>query len=137
MTPATGTDLMHQFLPASPFVRALDLQLEQIGDGTARLRMPFDEERTTYGDVVHGGAIAALVDTAVMVTAWAGAPLPDQMRGATVSLSLEYVDGGRGEDLVASGRVLRRGRTLCFCEVDVTGEDGRTVAKALATYKIG
>ena len=137
MTPANGTDLMHQFLPASPFVRELDLQLEQIGDGTARLRMPFDEERTTYGDVVHGGALAALVDTAVMVTAWAGAPLPDQMRGATVSLSLEYVDGGRGEDLVASGRVLRRGRTLCFCEVDVTGQDGRTVAKALATYKIG
>lgn len=137
MTPTNGTELMQQFLPASPFVGALDLRLEDIGDGTASLRLPYSPERTTYGDVVHGGAIAALVDTAVMVTSWAGAPLPDQMRGATVSLSLEYVDAAHDEDIVASGRVLRRGRTLCFCEVDVTGEDGRTVAKALATYKIG
>jgi uncharacterized protein (TIGR00369 family) len=137
MTPSNGTELMQQFLPASPFVGLLDLELDDIGDGTARLRLPFDSTRTTYGDVVHGGAIAALVDTAVMVTAWAGAPLPDEMRGATVSLSLEYVDAAREEDLVASGHVVRRGRTLCFCEVDVTGADGRTVAKALATYKIG
>jgi uncharacterized protein (TIGR00369 family) len=137
MAPTTGTDLIQQWLPASPFVGALDLQLEDIGDGTASVRMPYDPERTTYGDVVHGGAIAALVDTAATITAWAGAPLPDQMRGATVSLSLEYVDGARGEDLVASGRVVRRGRTLCFCEVDVKGEDDRTVAKALATYKMG
>jgi len=137
MTPSNGTELMHQFLPASRFVGALDLRLEEIGEGTASLRMPFDAERTTYGDVVHGGAIAALVDTAAMVTAWAGAPLPEQMRGATVSLSLEYVDSARAEALLAAGRVIRRGRSLCFCEIDVTGEDGRTVAKALATYKIG
>jgi uncharacterized protein (TIGR00369 family) len=128
---------MHQFLPASRFVATLDLQLEEIGDGTARMRMPFDEDRTTYGDVVHGGAIASLIDTTAMVTAWAGAPLPEQTRGATVSLSLEYVDGARGEDLVATGRTIKRGRSLCFCEIDVAGEDGRPVAKALATYKMG
>lgn len=72
-----------------------------------------------------------------MATAWAGAPLPEQLRGVTVSLSTQFVDVARAEDLLAEGRVIRRGRTLTSVEVDVRGADGRTVAKALGSYKIG
>jgi acyl-coenzyme A thioesterase PaaI-like protein len=33
--------------------------------------------------------------------------------------------------------VLRRGGSLCFCDVEVTDGDDRLVAKALVTYKLG
>jgi acyl-coenzyme A thioesterase PaaI-like protein len=32
---------------------------------------------------------------------------------------------------------VRRGRSLCFCEVDVEGAGSRLLAKGLATYKVG
>lgn len=136
-TPRDGSDLMREFFRHSPFGRELDVTLEEIEDGRALIRMPYDERRTTYGDIVHGGAIAGLVDIAIMTAAWAGAPVPEKLRGVTISLSTEFVDAARAEDLFAEGRVVRRGRTLTACEVDIRGADGRTVARALGTYKVG
>jgi uncharacterized protein (TIGR00369 family) len=135
--PKDGSELVSRFIPTSPFSAELGIELIEIADGHARLRLPYSERVTTFGDVVHGGAISTLVDVAAMATAWAGAPLPDEMRGATVSLAIDFVGAARAETLVADGKLLRRGRSLCHCEVDVTGEDGRLVAKALATYKVG
>lgn len=66
-----------------------------------------------------------------MATAWAGAPLPDRLRGVTISLSTEFVDVAPAEDLVADGRVVRRRRSLTAVEVDIRGADGRMVAKAM------
>jgi acyl-coenzyme A thioesterase PaaI-like protein len=39
--------------------------------------------------------------------------------------------------VVADARVLRRGRSLCFCDVDVTDASGTLVAKGIVTYKLG
>ena len=48
------------------------------------------------GDVVHGGAIAALLDTASMAAAWADDTVPEAVAGATVSMSVDYVSAARG-----------------------------------------
>ena len=135
--PRDGSDLMRAFFEHSPFGNELEVSLEEIEDGRALVRLPYSERRTTYGDIVHGGAIAGLVDITVMAAAWAGAPVPEKLRGVTISLSTEFVDAARAEDLLAEGRVIRRGKTLTACEVDIRGADGRTVARALGTYKVG
>ena len=135
--PTNGTELMQLFFPSSPFVGRIGLVLDDIGEDRADVRLPWSEANTTYADIVHGGAIAALVDATVMATAWAGAPLPEKMRGVTVSLSTEFVDTARAEDVVGRGVVVRRGRNLCSVDVTVVGADERVVAKAIATYKLG
>jgi acyl-coenzyme A thioesterase PaaI-like protein len=45
------------------------------------------------------------------------------------------VSAARGEDLTARASVIRRGESLCFCEVEVTGEAGQVVAKGLVTHR--
>ena len=133
----TGAELMEQFIPHSPFPADLGLRLAAIWPDRATLVLPWAPRLATVGDVVHGGAIATLADCAVMAAAWSGAQVDGALRGVTVSLTLDFVDAARAEDLTARGRVVRRGRSLCFCEVDVAGADGRLVAKALASYKVG
>ena len=133
----TGTDIIRQFVPASPFVQHLGIELVDLGDGKATLRLPFREELVTIGRVVHGGALAALVDTAVMAAAWAGAEAPEQLRGATVDLSLAYLAPASAEDVTAVAGVLRRGRRLVSVAVDVHTASGTHVVHALATYQIG
>jgi acyl-coenzyme A thioesterase PaaI-like protein len=59
------------------------------------------------------------------------------LRGTTVGMSVDFLSAARSQDLTATARVLRRGSSLCFCEVEVAGGDGRLVAKALVTYKLG
>ena len=128
---------MAQFLPQSPFVTKLGVVSERLEDGQVRLRLPWDPSNTTLGDMVHGGAIATLADLTVMAAAWCGATVPDNMRGVTVSMALEYLAPARATELIGVGRVLRRGRSLVNCEAEILDPGGTLVAKALATYKIG
>lgn len=133
----TGTQVMRDFLPNSPFVRHLGIELVDLDDGRAELALPFREEIVTIGQVVHGGAVATLIDTAAMAAAWAGAPVPDQLRGATVALSVNYLAPADGQDVTASARVVRRGRRLVNVHVDIHADDGTHVATAIVTYQIG
>lgn len=135
--PTTGTDLMRQFLPHNPFVVHTGIELANIDDGHAELRLPFRQEVVTIGEVVHGGAIATLIDTAAMTAAWAGAEVPDDLRGATVALSVSYLAPAVASDLTATARVVRRGRRLVSTQVDVHAESGAHVATAIVTYQIG
>ena len=132
-----GAEVMREFVPASPLVRHLGIELVELELDRARLRLPFSEAIATVGDVVHGGAICALVDTAAMAAAWATDDVPAEMRGTTVGLTVDFLAAARGSDLDATAGVIRRGGSLCFCDVEVAGPDGRLVAKALVTYKLG
>jgi uncharacterized protein (TIGR00369 family) len=60
----------------------------------------------TIGTIVHGGAIASLIDTAAMVAAWSDAEVPAKASGTTVNLSVAYLAPAEKEDLQAVARVL-------------------------------
>jgi uncharacterized protein (TIGR00369 family) len=132
-----GVGLMRQFLPSSPYVSHLGIELVEVEPGRAVLSMPFTQSLVTIGTVVHGGAIASLIDIAAMVAAWSDAEIPENVRGATVALSVTYLSAAAGEDLQAEARVLRRGRSLVYCDADVRTAGGEPAARGLVTYKIG
>ena len=137
MSPHTGAEVMAQFIPQSPLVTKLGIVAEALDAPEVRLRMPWDPTNTTLADMVHGGAIAALADVTVMAAAWAEAPVPDSLRGVTVSMSVQYLAPARSTDLIGVGRVLHRGKSLVNVDVDVVTPAGDAVAKAIATYKVG
>lgn len=135
--PASGRDVIAAFLPQSPFVAKLGIVIEHLGDDEVRLRLPWDPTNATTADMVHGGAIATLADLAVMAAAWCGREAPAQLRGVTVSLTLDFMAPARSTDVIAVGRAVRRGRSLVNCEAEIVDPEGRLLAKALAVYKVG
>jgi uncharacterized protein (TIGR00369 family) len=137
MADATRSEIIRAFIPESPFAAELGLRLESLEPDEAVLVLPFRPGVATLGEVVHGGAISTLIDTAAMAAAWASDEVPSSVAGSTVSLSVNFVAAAQGKDLRASARVRRRGGRLCFVEVDVAEPDGRLVAHALATYRLG
>jgi len=128
---------MREFVPASPYVVHLGIRLDELRPDGATLTLPFLPNLATLGTVVHGGAIASLLDTAAMAAAWSGAEAPANMRGTTVGLTVSYLAPANGEDLQATASVLRRGRSLVYVEVEVRGATAGLVAKGLVTYKLG
>jgi uncharacterized protein (TIGR00369 family) len=131
-----GGEVIRSFLPASPFAAGLGIDVVSLEPDRAVLSMPFEAKLATIGDVVHGGAISTLADTAAMAAAWCTDDIPETPRGTTVSLNISFVAAARSADLTAVATVVKRGGTLCHCEVEVTA-DQRVVAKALVTYKLG
>ena len=129
-------ELVIRGIVESPLGRLLGLTADRIERDDVRVRLPYRDEVTTVGDLVHGGAISALVDTAATAVAWTGVDEPAEARGTTVGFSINFLTGARGDDIVAHARTIRRGRSLTIIEVDVAADDDTAVAKALVTYKL-
>ena len=126
MSQPTRAEVMRAFIPASPFAQELGIELVDLRLDHAELRLPWAPRLATLGDVVHGGAIAALLDTAGMAAAWSDDVVPEKPAGATVSMSVSYTAAAVASDLTAHATVVRRGRSLCFCEVTVSDAEGRS-----------
>jgi len=133
----SATDLIQQWLGASPFVQQLGMRVDKVEPDLAVITLPFEPANTTIADVVHGGALSALIDTAATAAAWAGAEETTSLRGTTIGLTVNFVGAARGQDVTATAHVARRGRTIVFVDVEAAGADGTLVAKALVTYKLG
>jgi len=133
----TRREIIEQFIPNSPHAAQLGIRVVSLRADAAVLELPFKPELATIGDVVHGGAIGALIDTAAMAAAWATDDVPENPAGSTVSLSVNFAAAASGVDLRATGRVAKRGGRLSFCDVSVTDPEGGVVAHGIATYRFG
>ncbi len=113
----------------------LGLEVEETRIDYCRMRMPFKAELLHPGGVVHGGAIASLMD-AVLVPA-VGSVLGPNDRYSTVDLHVQYIGAVADEDVVAEGWVTKRGRRVVFCESEAVGATtGRLIAKSVLTYNV-
>ncbi|MEM7255100.1 MAG: PaaI family thioesterase [Pseudomonadota bacterium] len=119
-----------------PFGQMVNFSLDHVEPDLARVRLNFHAGVLNGGGIVHGGAIAAVLDTAATAAAWANPELNPGARGATASLTVNFMSPGLDGDVVAEGRVIRRGRSLCTVEVDVRDLDHRHIARGLVTYRL-
>jgi uncharacterized protein (TIGR00369 family) len=133
----TRAEIIRQFLPTSPYVCHLGIQLIDMQPDVATLRLPFADSLVTIGTTMHGGAIASLIDTAAMVAAWSDDSVTENLRGTTVSLAISYLAPAEHEDIQATAHVLRRGRSLIYLDVEVQSVSGKGIARGLVTYKLG
>lgn len=113
----------------------LGLVVEEVRLDYCRTRMPFKRELLQAGGVVHGGAIASLLDSAVVPAI--GSRLAADARFATVDQHIQYIGPLIETDAIAEGWIVRRGRRTVFCESEVTeAGTGRLVARSLLTYQV-
>jgi uncharacterized protein (TIGR00369 family) len=133
--PADGAALARGWIENSPFVAHLGIALESMEPDRASLRLPFTDALPTMGDVVHGGAISSLIDTAAAAAAWSGADVPERPKASTVGFTVNFLAPARSRSVTANARVVRRG-AVSVIAVDVTGDDGTDVATALVTYRL-
>jgi acyl-CoA thioesterase len=123
---------------ANVFWRTLGVEVDAAGEGWVRLRVPVrDELRNAAGAPVHGGVMSALVDMAV---GGALSTLHEQASGGvgqtTLDLNVSFVAAAAGDEIIAEGRILKRGRTIAFGETRITDPTGRLLAVGRATYMI-
>lgn len=114
------------------FIKTLDLQLEHVEQGKARMRMPFRAPVMNGAGAIHGGAIVSLCDTAFWV-ALASIYGPTQPT-ATASLTCSFLRPALPpHDLVAHATVLKPGKRIVYGEVHVySGE--KLVAHATLSF---
>lgn len=117
------------------FVNLVGIVVEEVRLGYCRMRLPFRPELEQPMGIVHGGAIATLID--VVVVPAIGSAYEPHVGFSTIDLHVQYHSALRSEDAVAEGWVTKRGRSVVFTEAEVVGAaSGRTVARGAITYHV-
>lgn len=117
----------------SPFNEKLGITAEDLADGRVRLSVESGPSWTNEVGSVHGGLAMSLLDGA-MGRAIGRALSPGDMC-ATVEFSTQFLAPAAGR-LVATGRVVKRGRRIAFAEAECVREDGTIVARAHGTWSV-
>jgi uncharacterized protein (TIGR00369 family) len=115
-------------LVANGLSQTLGEVLIDCGDGRARLELQVTDGVRNPVGVLHGGALASLIDSAGTVAIACAAGNSDGRPGVTTDLHLSYLAPARDGTVVAAARIRRLGRTLAFAEVEVTRADGTLIA---------
>ncbi len=124
-------------LAKSPFAGPIGIEVISIEPERVRLRLPYRAELTTVGTIVHGGAIATLVDVAGSAASASAIRDDDGVTGgATASLTLSYIAPASEADLEAEAVVLTRSRAQTVSEVYVRDDAGALLAKGTVTSRI-
>ena len=118
-------------LDRSPYFALLDMHFEEMAEASCRLTVPYDFSRhgNAFGGA-HGGGYASLIDT---VAYWALYCGMEATQGYT-SLDLSVTNLGviQSGTLIAEGRVIRKGRSICLGEGTVKNEAGKLLAHGVS-----
>jgi uncharacterized protein (TIGR00369 family) len=112
----------------------LGLVFEEIREDYARCRLGFRPELLQAEGVVHGGLVAALIDGTVIGAMLSRHDLETvPKRIVTLSVNVQFLDAVVDTDVIAEARVRRRGRSVCFLDVEARDPTGREVAHGEVT----
>lgn len=115
------------------FPGLVGLQIEEMRTDYCRMRLPFRPELEQPNGVVHGGALATLIDTVVVPAI--GSAYGPEVQYVTVSMNINYLGAVVQDDAVAEGWVTKRGRTMVFCQAEATSA-GKPVMEASLVYAV-
>lgn len=117
------------------FPQLVGIEVEDVRRDYCRMRLPFRPELEQPMGIVHGGAIATLID--VVVVPAIGSAYDQEVGFSTVDLQIQYLRPLVEETAIAEGIVVKRGRRIIFCSADVIGAtSGKAIARGTLTYAV-
>jgi uncharacterized protein (TIGR00369 family) len=134
-----------------PFNQLLGFEVSKIGADKAEIRLAWDDKLmgNPIHKILHGGVTAAVLDTVGSVAALLYGiknldseaavaqfqqALPD---GGTLDMRVDYLRPGKGQQFIASAEVIRRGRKIAVCRMELHNEQGLHIATGTGTYMVG
>jgi len=130
------TVLRFNELPVSPAMRLLGFRLLDfhVAEQRATCSVDIDPQLTNVMGSIHGGGIAAALDTAASVAAMCASDL--QALFPTLEIKCSFLEAPPRGMLRLEGRVLKLGRSIAFLESSLFSPSGSVLAKANQTSKV-
>ena len=109
-------------------------QIVRVAPGEVEIALPFRDDLSQQHGFFHAGVTSTIADSAGGYAAFS--LFPAESAVLTVEYKINLIAPADGERLTALGRVVKPGRTLTFCDLEVTAHKAgraKLCAKGLQT----
>lgn len=120
----------------STYLQRLALRILDVGDGQARVLLPFSPELCNRAGSLHGGAIASLVIVGGALATASSQYASGAVRGRPLSIAVSFLKAPRLQSATAIARVRHRGRDTVHVSAEVQGEDRSALATATLVHRV-
>ncbi|HVH65670.1 MAG TPA: alpha/beta fold hydrolase [Candidatus Acidoferrum sp.] len=136
----SGRDLLEAALRGGstppPYFQLLGMRLIMVGDGTATLEMPATSNLYNPNNIVHGGAVSSLADSAMGLAVFSTCGPGENFTTAELHINFLKPATAQSGTLRAVGRVVQRGQQVVVAEAEVVDQRSQPVARAGSTLFI-
>ena len=115
-----------------PFLEMLGARLVHEQDGVAVEQLELRADLLNNHGGGHGGVVMSLLDSAMANAALSKVDYSREV--VTIDMHIAFMQPGTGR-LTATGRATGGGRSVCFCEAEISNEAGQVTAKAMGTFR--
>jgi acyl-CoA thioesterase len=115
-----------------PFVNLIGMELVELKGSAAIFKLEMREQLRQPHGLLHGGATASLIDTAMafaVITC-----LTKDEKASTVDLTVHYLRPVTNGTITCAAKVVKAGKRLLTVSAEVVSDQGKLVATALSTY---
>lgn len=118
-----------------PMAQDIDLKVEEVRHGFARIRIPFQEKHLRPGGTISGPVMMTAADTAMYVAILGS--LGEMAMAVTSNLNINFLKRPQQKDLLAEATILKLGKRIAFCEVGLRCEGSdELVAHVTGSYSL-
>lgn len=132
--PQEAFEFVKNNMAGTPFHQWLLPELLEVvaDEGIVRIRLPIRQEfcRMPERPELHGGIIAAIAD----ITGHAAIASQLFHSVATIDMRVDYLRLAAGTELIATGTVIKLGRTIGVADVRIMDDKDKLVATSRASY---
>ncbi len=141
------TQLFSQHMP---FNQLLGLNIRKLGLDQVEIRLPWHDKLmgNPIHKILHGGVTAAILDTVggLMAILYAvrdfdQISIEDFQKAlpnvGTIDMRVDYLRPGKGQEFIATAQVIRRGKKVAVCRMELHNEKGTHIAFGTGTYMVG
>jgi acyl-CoA thioesterase len=115
-----------------PYLKLIGMELVDLNSGEAILKLQMrDELRQPHG-LLHGGATASIIDTAMAFAVVT--KLAENEKASTVDLTVHYLRPVTTGAIICTAKVVKAGKRLLTVSAEVVNDDEKLIATALSTY---
>lgn len=129
----TVADFNQLLADQHPFASILEIEIVDIGFGTAVLRLPDRSSHQRLGGIIAGPMLMGLADLA-LYAAVVGAT--GNTQAVTASLSINFLRGAPPGGILAHASILKTGRLVSGDVLLVPAAGGDPVAQAISTWSL-
>jgi uncharacterized protein (TIGR00369 family) len=117
-----------------PYFTLLSMELKSFDLGESRLEVEIQQKHLQPYGIVHGGVCASITDAAIYWAVYAG--MEETVGLTTLELKLNYLAPVSAGRLIAKGRSVKAGKSICLGEASVEDDKGNLVAHGTSTLMV-